>query len=422
MSAGSFSASLSGLNANQLKLSVIGNNLANINTVGFKASNAQFADLISQSIGGPSSNPMQIGLGVTLGQISPNFIQGGVESTGIATHAAIQGSGFFMVGDAAHRVYTRAGNFGFDQSGTLVTADGQPVQGYTAVDPVTGNIIATGQPGNIVVPPGVLRAPVPTSTFGTMTNLDATAAVGDTFSASVQVYDSLGDSHVVTVTYTKTGVGAWAYDVTVPGDDVVGGTPGTPFSLANGTLTFNNQGQLATVDGGPPADIAIPAAGWSNGAAATNISWDLVDANGESTLTQFATESATASTTQNGSPTGSVASIITIDQEGQLIASFGLGRTVVVGQLAMASFNNPQGLVKAGSNYFSETEESGSPSIGIAGSGGRGSLIGAALEQSNVDIAQEFTQMILAQRGYQANSRSITVADEILVETLSLKR
>jgi flagellar hook protein FlgE len=422
MSAGSFSASLSGLYANQLKLSVIGNNLANINTVAFKASNAQFADLISQSVGGPSANPMQVGLGVTLGQISPNFIQGGVEATGIATHAAIQGSGFFIVGDAANRVYTRAGNFGFDATGTLVTADGQPVQGYTAVDPVTGNVIATGQPGNIVVPPGVLRAPVATTTFGTMTNLDASAAVGDSFSASVQVYDSLGEAHVVTVTYTKTGVGAWSYDVTVPGDDVVGGTPGTPFSLASGTLTFDNQGQLATVDGGPPADIAIPAAGWINGSAPVNISWDLVDANGDSTLTQYATESATASTTQNGSPTGAVASIITINQDGELIASFGLGRTVVIGQLAMASFNNPQGLVKAGANYFSETEESGSASIGVAGSGGRGSLIGAALEQSNVDIAQEFTQMILAQRGYQANAKAITVADELMVDTLNIKR
>jgi len=422
MSVGSFSASLSGLNANQQKLSVIGNNLANINTIAFKASTVNFADLVSQSVGGPSANPMQVGLGVTTGQISPNFSQGGIESTGISTNVAIQGSGFFVVGDSAHRAFTRAGNFSFDASGSLVSPDGQPVQGYTAMDPVTGKISATGQPAAIVIPPGALRPPVPTSSFGTVSNLDSRATVGSTFTASVQMYDALGDPHVATVTFTKTGVGAWGYNVSVPGAEVTGGTAGSPFTVSTGTLGFDSTGKLTSVNAGTPADVTITSPAWKNGAAPTNFTWDLVDASGVSSFTQYAAASATASITQNGSPTGAVASIISINPSGELIASFGIGRTVVVAQLALATFNNPQGLVKSGTNMYSESEASGNPSIGVAGSGGRGTLIGSSLEQSNVDIAQEFTQMILAQRGYQANSKSITVADELLLDTLNLKR
>jgi flagellar hook protein FlgE len=422
MSMGSFSASLSGLQANQQKLRVIGNNLANINTIAFKAATVNFADLVSQSVGGPSANPMQIGLGVTVGQITPNFSQGGVESTGIATNVAIQGNGFFVAGDSANRVFTRAGNFSFDSDGALVTADGRLVQGYTTIDPLTGQINATGQPAAMLIPPGVLRSPIASTAFGSTTNLDSRAAVGSTFSASVQIYDALGDAHVVTADFAKTGVGTWSYTISVPGAEVTGGTVGTPFPVGTGTLGFNNLGVLTTINGGAPADVAITSPAWLNGAAPVNFTWDLVDANGASPFTQYAAPSATSSVTQNGSPTGAVASIITIDQAGQLVASFGIGRTVVVGQLALASFNNPNGLVSAGTNYFSESEASGNPSIGIAGTGGRGTLIGSALEQSNVDIAQEFTQMILAQRGYQANSKSITVADELLQDTLNLKR
>ena len=201
-----FSSSLSGLNANQQKLNVIGNNLANINTIAFKSSSVQFMDLVSQNVGGSSPNPMQVGLGVTTGSISPNFSQGGVENTGVPTHVAIQGRGFFVVGTGSNdRSFTRAGDFSFDSNGRLVTAEGLPVQGYTAVDPITGAIVATGQPSDIVVPPGVLRAPGATTSFGTLTNLNASAAVGDKFTASVQIYDALGAVHVATVTYTNTG-------------------------------------------------------------------------------------------------------------------------------------------------------------------------------------------------------------------------
>ena len=413
-----FSTSLSGLNANQQKLNVIGNNLANINTVAFKSSSVQFRDLVNQTISGSGANPMQVGLGVTTGSISPNFTQGGLEATAVATHVAIQGRGFFIVGGGANgQSYTRAGDFSFDANGRLVNPEGLPVQGYSAIDPVTGNIITTGQPTDIIVPPGILRAPAATTEFGTISNLDASAAVGDTFTASVQIYDALGAEHVATVTYTNTGPGAWGYDISVDGADVAGGTPGTPTSIATGNVTFGPTGALTA----PAADVVITSPAWANGAAPTNFSWDLIDANGTPNLTGYSAASATSSITQNGYAPGTLNPIL-IDSAGRIQATIGTSRTITVAQLALANFNNDQGLVKLGSNRFGESEAAGLANVGVAGSGGRGNVFGGTLEQSNVDIAQEFTQMILAQRGYQANSRSITVVDELLVETLNLKR
>jgi flagellar hook protein FlgE len=413
----SFTASLSGLNVNQQKLNVIGNNLANLNTVGFKSSSVQFMDLVSQSVGGASFNPMQAGLGATIGSISPNFKQGGIENTGVPTNAAIQGNGFFVVGDAGNRTYTRAGDFSLNADGVLVTPDGVPVQGYTEIDPITKKVINTGALSPIVIEPGVLRPPAPTTTFGTISNLSADALVGDVFTSSVQLFDALGSSHIATITYTNTGVGAWDYSITVPGEDTAGGTLGTPVEINAGSITFDADGKLSA----PTADVTITGPSWVNGATATDIDWDLVDANGVGSLTGFAGASATSSVTQNGSRAESVSSI-SINTEGQIMAAFSNGSTLQIAQLAIANFNNPPGLVKIGLNRYAESESAGVANIGTAGTGGRGTLVGASLEQSNVDIAYEFTQMILAQRGYQANSKSITVADELLVDTLNLKR
>jgi len=422
MAVGSFSAGLSGLNANGVYLSVIGNNLANINTVGFKSSSVTFQDLVSQTVGGSSANPMQVGLGVTTGAISPVFSQGAIENTREATNVAIQGGGFFVVRGATGNSYTRAGNFTFNSDGKLVTPDGQFVQGYTGTDATTGAIITTGQLSDITVPPGVLRAPVATTQFRTQTNLSAAAAAGDTFTTSVQMYDSLGNPHVATVTYTKqAAAGTWNYAVTVPGAEITGGTAGTPFSVGTGSVVFNASGVLSTVNAAAPADVTITTPTWQNGAAASSLQWDLVDANNQPSLTGYNATSATSSISQNGSAPGMIDNI-SVSSDGTIVATFGAGQTVAVAQLALASFNNPKGLVKLGSSRFGESQAAGIPNVGIAGSGGRGSLIGSALEGSNVDIAQEFTQMILAQRGYQANSKTITVSDELLVDTLALKR
>ena len=423
MAVGSFSAALSGLSSNAIYLSVIGNNLANINTVGFKSSSVTFQDLVSQTLklGGGGGNPVQIGLGVITGTISPVFSQGAIESTRESSNVAIQGDGFFVVGRDGGFAYTRAGDFSYDADGRLVASDGDPVMGWTEIDPNTGDIITASQPGEIIIPPGVLRDPSATTQFQTITNLDADAAVGESFTTTFQIIDSLGAAHLATVTYTNTAPGAWDYDITVPGDEVTGGTAGTPFSIAAGTVAFDALGALSAVDGGAVADVNIVTPTWVNGAAANTMDWDLVDLNLNAYLTGFATESSTASITQNGSEAAQLQSI-SVDGDGNIVGIFGSGQTIKLAQLAMASFNNPKGLLKLGSNLYGQSEPAGIPNIGTAGNGGRGSLIGSALEQSNVDIALEFTRMILAQRGFQANSRTITVSDELLLETLNLKR
>jgi flagellar hook protein FlgE len=428
MAVGSFSAGLSGLSANATYLSVIGNNLANINTIGFKTSAVRFSDLVSQRMGGTSMNPIQVGLGVGTSSISPVFSQGSIDNAREPTNVAIQGNGFFVVEDPDQGIaYTRAGDFSFDSAGRLVTPDGWTVQGYTEIDPLTGEVVSTGSLSDIVVPPGALREPQPTTLLSITSNLDADATPGPpptTFTAAAEIFDSLGGQHNVTFTYTNTGPGAWNYVIEVPGEDVVGGTSGTPTQIANGALLFDATGQLdpATgVNGGPPADVTVVTPAWSNGAAANTITWDLIDANGMQTLTGYASPSATSSKTQNGAAAGQL-SEISIAPDGTIIASVSAGSNVVIGQLAIANFNNPKGLVKMGANRYAGTEAAGLRNIGVPGTGGRGTVIGSALEGSNVDIAVEFTQMILAQRGYQANAKSITVSDELLLETLQLKR
>ncbi|MEW5981066.1 MAG: flagellar hook protein FlgE [Acidobacteriota bacterium] len=431
MAVGSFSAALSGLNANAAKMNVIGNNLANINTVGFKTSSMNFQDLMSQIVSGSSGSPLQIGLGVTVGSVTPVFSQGAIENSRIATNVAIQGAGFFVVSGPAGLFYTRAGNFGIDDAGNLVTSDGYRVQGWTTVDPQTGQIVSSAQMNDIRIPPGVLRPPAGTTEFSTATNLDARAATGTVFATGLQVYDSLGESHALTVTYTKTGPSTWNYKVEANGADVVGGTPGTPYQVASGSVGFDANGQLAsftiaapgTGGGAAPniADAVLATPAWSNGAPASTLTWNLVDQNGAASLTGFAATSATSTITQNGNAAGTIDNIA-IGSDGTILADSGGGQTIAVGQLALATFNNPQGLVHKGYTRYGESQASGLPIVGVAGTGGRGTLVGSALEQSNVDIAEEFTQMILAQRGYQANARTITASDELLAETLNLKR
>ena len=430
MAVGSFSAGLSGLNANSVYLNVIGNNLANINTIGFKSSAVTFMDLVSQTTGGSSINPMQVGLGVVTGSMSPVFNQGAIESTGEPTNAAIQGAGFFVVKSPDQaQFYTRAGNFSLNSEGVLITPDGYRVQGFSQVDPTTGNIITTGQPDDITVPAGVLRDPIQTTRIQLQSNLDSSAAVGDTFDTPMQIFDSLGESHVVTITFTKTA-GGWDWDMAVPGDEV---TPSSllPVSIASGSLTFDGDGQVADFTPTAPAlgggtapaitDVTFNAPAWANGATSAPITWDIVDDNNVAQLTGFASPSATASKVQNGAAAGKIDNI-SINVDGSIVATFGAGQTVSIAKICIANFNNPKGLVKMGSNRYGESQASGIPNVGVAGTGGRGTLIGSALEQSNVDMAQQFTQMILAQRGYQANSKTITVSDEVLMDTLNLKR
>jgi flagellar hook protein FlgE len=365
---------------------------------------------------------------VATGSISPVFSQGTLENSAEATNVAIQGQGFFMVRGDGGTAYTRAGVFSFDSDGALVTPDGWKVQGYTQLDPLTNQVITTGQPTDIIVPPGDLRPPVTTTTFNAEINLDANAAMtaNPEYATTVRIYDSKGAPHVVSLIFNRTGPGTWTVDARIPNEDI-GGAPGGTTSLLGALqpLTFNAQGQLTNPPPGDDIELNLPPPGtWANGATSPQIVWTVQPPVGSTygpSLTSFNAASAAGSITHNGAPAGQVDSVA-INAKCEIVATFGAGQTVVVGQLALANFNNPQGLVKMGSNRYGESQAAGVPNVGIPGTGGRGTVTGNALESSNVDIAQEFTRMILAQRGYQANSRSITTADEILVETLGLKR
>ena len=436
MAFSAFYAGLSGLQANAGRLSVIGNNLANVNTIGFKASRVTFQDIFSQTgIGAGvngAGNPQQVGLGTQIAGIDQMFSQGSLQSTGLVTDVAIQGNGFFVVADrAGGRALTRAGNFTFDKDGNLVTAAGQYVQGYAQRD-ANNRIVTSGTIGNITIPVGLGAPPLATSFVSTQINLSADAKVDDpatatdeagVFSTTMSIYDSLGARHDMTLSFRPVDTNAdgirdqWTYTATVPGGEVAGGTAGTPFQLATGAVTFDASGKLTAPSGAVP--LSTPA--WTNGAAGQAVEWRLFDDSLAGTITGFSGPSATSSTNQNGYGVGQLRTL-TMDQDGLISGVFTNGVTLEMARFALATFNNPNGLLKNGMNSYLETNASGPATIGGANSGGRGMLSANSLELSNVDITQEFTDLIVSERGYQANSRIITTTDQIMQEALSLKR
>ena len=409
-----FSIPLSGLTAASQALAVISNNLANLNTVGFKESRASFRDLFYQAFGTNGANdPIQVGEGVALGSVTPTFTGGNLEGTGVPTDAAITGNGLFVTEKNGVMEYTRAGNFTIDAQGQLTTQNGQLVMGYPAVN---GVISPSQTLAPLMVNQGQLIPGAPTTAIQTQTNLDASSAVGASFSTPITVFDSLGTSHVLTYQFTKTGSNAWSYQISLPAADT-GGT-GVPTVIGTGNLTFNPDGTLAT-PAAPVTGIAIT--GLADGAADLNITWNLQDAGGTSLLTQSSAPSATANTFQNGYGSGTLADF-NITSDGTIEGSFTNNQTLALGQIVLANFANPQGLLRLGENSFQTTLSSGAPAIGVAGSGGRGTITGGSLEQSNVDIATEFSNMIVTQRGYQANARVVTTFDQLTQDTINMKQ
>ncbi len=420
----SFYSGLSGLSAYASALNVVGNNLANINTPGFKASAINFYDIVSRTFGGIAANgagnPMQIGLGIFPAEVSGIFSQGSIQVTQEGTNVAIEGNGFFVVSDDGNsRYYTRNGAFSFDDSGYLIDANGNYVMGYTDKDPTTGEIVSSGELNRIFLPANTVSSPSETTLFQVFMNLDNRAEAGTTATASVVVYDSKGAQHTLTITFTHNAglPDSWDYDVTVPGEDVVGGTAGTPYSLGTGTLTFNPDGTLNT----PATDITITTPAFTNGADPMTINWDLWDDDGVASITGYPLPSGVSSTNQNGYPPGNLTSVI-INRDGMIQGVFSNGQVEELAQLALATFNNPKGLLRMGLNLYAETEASGVPSLGAPQTAGRGSINGGALESSNVDMATEFVNMLVFERGYQANSRTIRTSDEMIQEALALKR
>jgi flagellar hook protein FlgE len=408
-----FSTALSGLSASSTAINVVGNDLANLNTTGYKANELAFSDLMSQTLGGSGS---QIGMGV--GQVSAyaKYTQGSLQNTGTSTDAALQGNGFFVVKDSqGQQLYTRDGAFQVNSKGQLTTATGEVVQGWNSLN---GAINANAPISTISVPLGATIPATATTEMKFGVNLDSRAEVGSaagTFSAPMQVVDTQGNTHTLTVSFTKTAANKWDYSVSIPQDDLASSTAST--TVGTGSLTFDANGQLST-PASTDAPESISVTGLADGASDLSIDWNLYDS-GSGLLTQVADNSGVASTWQDGLAAGQI-SDVSLQNGGLLVAKYSNGKQLTVGQIAVASISNPASLSSVGNNNLAATSATGAPSIGTANSGSRGQIVAGSLESSTVDIAQEFTNLLTFERGYQANSRVITAADQILQETVNL--
>lgn len=408
---GNFSIALSGLQADTVALNTIGNNLANLNTTAYKGQSTSFEDLFYQQIGeSGSGDAIQTGAGVKVSGTNTNFLQGTMLPTTNSTDMALAGSGFFVVQQNGVQSLTRAGNFQLDSSGNLTTVDGQKVMGYGAVN---GVVNQTGGLQPLAIPVGANEAAQATGNISVTANLNASATIGTTFSSPVQVFDSLGSSHQATITYTKTGTNVWSYSVALPAGDAVG----VPLNNT-GTLTFDSSGNL-TSPVGSVNNITFP--GLADGASNLSFNWNLNDSSGNPTIKQLASASSNNGTQQDGFASG-VYQSFTVDSSGVITAQFSNGRTSTIGQVAVATVANTAGLAATGNNNFRTTAASGLATVGVAGTGGRGTVSDDALEQSNIDISAEFSNLIVAQRAFEANSKTVTTFDTVTQDTLALIR
>jgi flagellar hook protein FlgE len=421
----SFFIPLTGLEADSTALNTIANDLANMNTTAFKGQSVNFSDLFYQQIGSTGSgNPIQVGAGVQVASIETGFAQGSLETTGNATDVALNGSGFFVVNNNGVDDYTRAGNFSLNTNGNLVTDSGEQVLGYPAVNGVVNpNAPLTA----INIPVGQVEQPQPTSNLNMIANLDATSAGGTAFPAQITVYDSLGVSHIATVNYTETGVNTWSYSVSLPATDFTSGVS-TPVT---GTLNFNSSGNLVSVKptagvltpvgtgAGQISSIPLAFAGLADGAANLNMKWNLLGPSGSPTISQVASASAVSSTTQDGYSSGEYQSF-SIASDGTVTAIYSNGQQQAVGQVALANVSNLQGMTLLGNGDYATTLASGTASVSTSGSAGLGTLQDGALEESNVNISAEFSDLIIVQRAFEANSKAVTTFDTVTQETINM--
>ncbi len=407
---------VSGLRNHQVRMDVIGNNIANVNTVGFKSSRVTFEEAFAQLVQGASRppgsssnvsggvNPVQVGLGMNIGSIDLLFTQGNLESTGVTTDLAIQGDSFFVCSDGVQNYYTRSGNFQLDANGRLVAStNGFIVQGKLARDGALTDEIT-----DIHLPFGQKSAARATENVSLAGNLDAEAAVGATRETTITVFDATGSRYEMTIAFEKMSGTTWDYTVTT--------TNGTVVSGDTGTLTFDNEGRLAAPI---PTDAFVFTP--DSGAADVSIAIEFGEADTITGLSQFAAPSTAVLKEQDGYTMGDLERF-SIDQDGTITGAFTNGVTLTLAQIVLADFNNPAGLIRTGDNMYQVSSNSGSAVLGFAREGSQSTITSGALEMSNVDLAQEFTNMITAQRGFQSNARVITTSDEMLQEVVSLKR
>jgi flagellar hook protein FlgE len=402
-------AGVSGLRSHQTMMDVVGNNIANVNTAGFKSAQITFGEAMAQTLQGPAgaglnsggTNPLQIGLGVRVASIDGVFTQGATQITGRPTDIAVQGDGFFIIEDGSGRQYTRAGTFRWDESGNLVAPGGQLVQGWLA-DP-TGAVATQTAVTGINLPLSQVIQPVETSTVQLGGNLSSDMAVGDVHTTSIVVYDSLGNSQELLMEFEKTAANTWTARASMNG---------TSLTLSTSSVTFGPDGSLTSAG-------TITITGYTP-PGADPIDIDVV-LDGSAPLVQFGGAPSAESMDQDGNAIGFLTDF-SIAANGTISGQFSNGETKVLAMIATATFNNPSGLIRAGETRFEASVNSGQPLIGEPGTSNRGMLASGALEMSNVDLAQEFTNLIIAQRGFQANSRVITASDEVLADLVNLKR
>ncbi|MGB9679883.1 MAG: flagellar basal-body rod protein FlgF [Thermoanaerobacteraceae bacterium] len=411
-------SAVSGLKAHQARMDVIGNNIANVNTVGYKASRMTFKEIFSQTIKGASApqgsgggtNPQQIGLGVSIASIDTLFTRGGAQRTDNPTDLSIDGNGFFIVSNGGANLYTRAGNFNFDSHGDLVTPDGYKVLGWMSADGKTVN----SDTGNLV--PISLNNwssinPLSTTSMEIGGNLDSQTILDGSINYNIIVYDSQGASHIATMTFTRNTADGWTWNVSSQ-------DPAIQTIDGSGTLTFGSDGKILPDNNGnriANGTLTFTMNNANSNATIGPVSIDL------SNLTMYSSETDLRELGKNGNAAGSLESI-NIDKYGVVSGIYSNGRRQTIGQIAIADFQNPMGLEKTGNTMFINTVNSGEPIIGIPGTGTRGGLNPGTLEMSNVDLANEFSDMITTERGFQANSKIITTSDEMLQDLVNLKR
>ena len=436
----SLSAAVSGLRNQQTRMDVIGNNVSNVNTVAFKAGRVTFKEGFAQLVQSASrpvdgvggTNPMQVGLGSAIGSIDTLFTQGNLETTGNDKDLAIQGSSFFVLKKGAENFYTRAGNFQVDTDGTLVSGNnGYRVQGRMATNGKLNDAVTD------VKVPVLQTSPAVATTKVTLSgNVDASAQVCDKGTAatldpldpaqralpqnanafkdmSITVYDSLGTKQELKMVMWKTGANTWDWKFDDSNMDINGN-----ISEVAGThpITFASDGSVDTT-----ATSAMPQVKFTPNSGASDVTISLDLGTGTSGLSQFSGSSTAVMRDQDGYTNGTLQDF-TIDTSGTIVGSFTNGITQILGQLQLADFNNPEGLARVGDNAYSVTANSGAAVLGYAGEGSTSSIASGYLEMSNVDLAQEFTDMIVAQRGFQANGRVITTTDQLMQELVDLKR